>query len=54
MENFDLITGYPPKPVKDFTKTLEEADLLESSLIQKITQWEKLISVLLYKPYTCM
>jgi len=34
--NFDLLEGFPPKPLKDYTKTILELELENSMLTQKV------------------
>jgi len=34
--NFELIAGFPPKPIKDFTQTVEDAGLEDSKVTQKL------------------
>eukprot|EP01017_Pseudomicrothorax_dubius_P005554 TRINITY_DN1142_c0_g1_i1.p1 TRINITY_DN1142_c0_g1~~TRINITY_DN1142_c0_g1_i1.p1 ORF type:complete len:240 (+),score=75.04 TRINITY_DN1142_c0_g1_i1:128-847(+) len=34
--SFELISGFPPKPLSDVTQTLEDADLLDSTVIQRL------------------
>jgi len=31
-----LVAGFPPKPIENVNKTIEEADLLDSAITQKI------------------
>lgn len=33
---FELISGFPPKPITDVNQTIEEADLEDSKIIQKL------------------
>jgi len=33
---FQLIAGFPPKPLEDLTATIEQADLLDSRVTQKL------------------
>jgi len=33
--NFQLITGFPPKPLNDPNQSVEDADLLDSMVTQK-------------------
>jgi len=33
---FQLVAGFPPKPIENVNKTIEEADLLDSAITQKI------------------
>jgi len=35
--SFELISGFPPKPLTNQNQTIQEADLLESRVTQKIT-----------------
>eukprot|EP01017_Pseudomicrothorax_dubius_P043207 TRINITY_DN7151_c0_g1_i8.p1 TRINITY_DN7151_c0_g1~~TRINITY_DN7151_c0_g1_i8.p1 ORF type:complete len:151 (+),score=31.71 TRINITY_DN7151_c0_g1_i8:516-968(+) len=34
--NFELISGFPPRPLTKVMQTLEEADLLDSTVIQRL------------------